>query len=69
MRDAFGPDAAGGAGALECDWRANAARDLVVGDLLAVEAGRVSLPQAPGLGIAPDLTGLDRYRTWPERPL
>ncbi|MDE2363580.1 MAG: mandelate racemase/muconate lactonizing enzyme family protein [Hyphomicrobiales bacterium] len=60
--------AAGGGGTLEYDWRPNPARECVVSDLLRVEDGRVAVPSAPGLGIAPDLAALDRYRTWPQRP-
>ena len=57
--------AAGGDGTLEFDCHPNAARELVVGDLLPVRDGRVPVPDGPGLGGTPDLEALSRYRTWP----
>ncbi len=57
--------AAGGDGTLEFDCHPNAARENVVGDLLPVRDGRVPVPTGPGLGAAPDLDALSRYRTWP----
>jgi D-galactarolactone cycloisomerase len=59
--------AAGGDGLLELDANPNPLREMLVGDLLTVRDGRVAVPQGPGLGIAPDLAALDRYRTWPAR--
>ena len=59
--------AAGGDGLLEYDCHPNAGRELVVGPLLPVSDGRVSVPQTPGLGAEPDVPALDRYRTWPPR--
>lgn len=46
--------AAGGEGMLEMDVNPNGFRDDVLGDLLAPEDGRVSLPGGPGIGIALD---------------
>jgi len=57
--------AAGGEGLLEFDCFPNAGRELIVGDLLPVEDGRVPVPAGDGLGASPDLAALDRYRTWP----
>ena len=57
--------AAGGTGLLEYDCHPNAGRELVVGDLLPVTDGRVPVPTGAGLGAAPDMARLDRYRTWP----
>jgi L-alanine-DL-glutamate epimerase-like enolase superfamily enzyme len=57
--------AAGGDGLLEFDCHPNAARELVVGDLLPVREGEVPVPPGPGLGATPDLDALGRYRTWP----
>jgi L-alanine-DL-glutamate epimerase-like enolase superfamily enzyme len=57
---------AGGDGILEFDCHPNAGRELVVGTLLLpVREGRVPMPSGPGLGAAPDLAALARYRTWP----
>lgn len=57
--------AVGGDGLLEFDCHPNAGRELVVGSLLPVAEGRVPVPQQPGIGAAPDLAGLRRYRSWP----
>jgi L-alanine-DL-glutamate epimerase-like enolase superfamily enzyme len=59
--------AAGGSGLLEFDCHPNAGRELVVGDLLPVTEGSVPVPTGAGLGATPDVSGLDRYRTWPPR--
>ena len=59
--------AAGGTGLLEYDCHPNAGRELVVGDLLRVTDGRVSVPSGPGLGATPDIARLAQYRTWPAR--
>lgn len=56
--------AAGGQGLLEFDCHPNTGREAVVGSLLPVTDGRVPVPQSPGLGAAPDLEALSRYRTW-----
>ena len=60
--------AAGGEGLLEFDCHPNTGREAVVGDLLGVKDGRVPVPQGAGLGAAPDLQALERYRTWGPRP-
>ena len=60
--------AAGGSGLLEFDCHPNAGRELIVGSLLPVRDGRVPVPTGAGLGAAPDLGTLQRYRTWPPRP-
>ena len=59
--------AAGGSGLLEFDCHPNAGRELIVGSLLPVSDGRVPVPTGAGLGAAPDLETLQRYRTWPTR--
>ena len=56
--------AAGGTGLLEYDCHPNAGRELIVGSLLPVRDGKVPVPDGPGLGAAPDMTALKRYRTW-----
>ena len=60
--------AAGGDGLLEFDCHPNAGRELIVGSLLPVSDGRVPVPTGAGLGAAPDLVALRRYRTWPPLP-
>ena len=55
--------AVGGDGLLEFDCHPNAGRELVVGGLLPVRDGRVPVPQGAGLGAAPDMAALERYRT------
>ena len=57
--------AAGGTGLLEFDAHPNTGREAIVGDLLPVQDGRVPVPTAPGLGAEPELSRLQRYRTWP----
>ena len=57
--------AAGGDGLLEFDCHPNAGRELIVGSLLPVSDGRVPVPTGAGLGAAPNLDALQRYRTWP----
>lgn len=59
--------AVGGAGLLEVDANPNPLREWLLGDLLTVRHGRVSVPQRPGLGFVPDLALLEPYRTWPPR--
>lgn len=59
--------AAGGTGLLEYDCHPNAGRELVVGALLPVTDGRVPVPRGAGLGAAPDVAGLQQFRTWPPR--
>lgn len=57
--------AVGGEGLLELDCHPNAGRELVVGSALPLTEGRVPVPLGPGIGVTPNLTILDRYRTWP----
>lgn len=56
--------AAGGDGLLEFDAHPNPGREILIGDLLPVSAGRVPLPNTPGLGVVPDLAALAPWRTW-----
>jgi L-alanine-DL-glutamate epimerase-like enolase superfamily enzyme len=53
--------AVGGDGMLEIDANPNPLRSLLCGPLEAVDAGRVSLPEAPGLGVEPDLAALAAF--------
>lgn len=53
--------AAGGDGLLEVDANPNPLRSLLCGPLERLEEGRATLPDAPGLGIEPDLAALERY--------
>ncbi|GAB5375542.1 MAG: mandelate racemase/muconate lactonizing enzyme family protein [Acuticoccus sp.] len=54
--------AAGGDGLLEVDCNANPLRTALVGPLPALEDGAFVLPDAPGLGVAPDLDAMAPYR-------
>jgi D-galactarolactone cycloisomerase len=54
--------AAGGGGLLEMDINPNPLRTEVLAGALPLEAGWVSLPDAPGLGIEPDLKALAAWR-------
>jgi D-galactarolactone cycloisomerase len=53
----------GGDGLLEVDCNANPLRDLFCGPVNTVTAGTVRLSDDPGLGIAPDLSSIEKYRT------
>ena len=53
----------GGDGWLEVDANDNPLRDLFCGPVLDVREGAVQLDQEPGLGITPDLSSIDHYRT------
>ena len=53
----------GGDGWLEVDANDNPLRDLFCGPVLNVREGTVELDQEPGLGITPDLSSIERYRT------
>lgn len=53
--------AAGGDGWLEMDVNPNPLRTDVLGGLLQPVAGHVTLPEAPGLGLAPDLGALSAW--------
>ena len=52
----------GGGGLLEGDSNDNPLRDFC-GDLAVVKDGDIALPETPGLGIEPDLTAIEQYRT------
>lgn len=54
--------AAGGNGLLEMDVNANPLRDHMLGDELAIQNGHVVLPTEPGIGIAPDLSGIASFQ-------
>lgn len=49
-------------GLLELDVSENPVRELIAAPFPAVRDGRVELPTAPGLGVAPDVEALARYR-------
>jgi L-alanine-DL-glutamate epimerase-like enolase superfamily enzyme len=53
----------GGDGWLEVDVNDNPLRDLFCGPILNVKEGAVQLGEDPGLGIAPDLLSIERYRS------
>lgn len=54
--------AAGGDGMLEIDANANPLRSELCGPLASIADGAATLGDAPGLGILPDLTRIERYR-------
>jgi D-galactarolactone cycloisomerase len=53
----------GGDGLLEVDCNDNPLRELFCGPVLAVTDGKVRLGDDPGLGIEPDLSSIEQYRT------
>jgi L-alanine-DL-glutamate epimerase-like enolase superfamily enzyme len=53
----------GGEGLLEVDSNDNPLRDLLCGSLVDVRDGTVSLSDDPGLGVEPDLSSIECYRT------
>lgn len=53
----------GGDGWLEVDANDNPLRDLSCGPILNVSDGTVELDHEPGLGAAPDLSSIERYRS------
>jgi len=53
----------GGDGLLEVDANGNPLRDRFCGVVANVKDGTVTLTDAPGLGIEPDLTAIESYRT------
>ena len=55
--------ASGGSGWLEVDSNDNPLRDEFCGPVRHVRDGTVTLTDAPGLGIEPDLASINRYRT------
>jgi D-galactarolactone cycloisomerase len=53
----------GGGGLLEVDANDNPLRDRFCGAVGNVSDGTVTLDEAPGLGLEPDLAGIAKYRT------
>ena len=53
----------GGGGLLEVDANENPLRDLFCGPVADVSEGTVTLSDNPGLGIEPDLSSIEQYRT------
>ncbi|MDI4232586.1 mandelate racemase/muconate lactonizing enzyme family protein [Bradyrhizobium sp. Arg237L] len=53
----------GGAGMLEVDSNDNPLRDRLCGPVADVKDGAVTLSEEPGLGIEPDLSWIEEYRT------
>jgi D-galactarolactone cycloisomerase len=53
----------GGNGLLEVDSNDNPLRDLFCGPVIDIRDGRVTLGEDPGLGIEPDLSSIEQYRT------
>jgi L-alanine-DL-glutamate epimerase-like enolase superfamily enzyme len=53
----------GGDGLLEVDSNDNPLRDLFCGPVTDIRDGKVTLGDGPGLGIEPDLSSIERYRT------
>jgi len=53
----------GGEGLLEIDANDNPLRDRFCGPVAQVVDGTVTLTNLPGLGIAPDLTAIESWRT------
>ncbi|MCB2009073.1 MAG: mandelate racemase/muconate lactonizing enzyme family protein [Geminicoccaceae bacterium] len=49
----------GGDGLLEYDSNPNPLRERLADDFLEIADGRIAIPDAPGIGIAPDLEGID----------
>lgn len=54
--------AAGGEGVLEIDANPNPLREIHLGQLGALKEGGIAMPDGPGLGVAPALEELARYR-------
>src|SRR5882757_2225258 len=55
--------ASGGGGLLEVDSNDNPLREDFCGAVADVRDGEIVLPEAPGLGIEPDVAKIDKYRT------
>src|SRR3954447_2693917 len=53
----------GGGGLLEVDSNDNPLRENFCGAAADIKDGEIVLPETPGLGIEPDVTALDKYRT------
>jgi len=54
---------AGGDGLLEVDANDNPLRDRFCGAVGTINDGKITLTEAPGLGIEPDLAAIEPYRT------
>jgi D-galactarolactone cycloisomerase len=52
-----------GGGLLEVDSNDNPLREDFCGAVADIEDGEILLPETPGLGIAPDIRGIEKYRT------
>lgn len=57
--------AAGGDGLLEVDSNPNPLRNLLAVPFPDIADGCMRVPRGAGLGVAPDLDALERYRVWP----
>jgi L-alanine-DL-glutamate epimerase-like enolase superfamily enzyme len=55
--------ASGGGGLLEVDSNDNPLREHFCGAVADIKDGEIVLPETPGLGIEPDLTAIEKYRT------
>ncbi|MBV9970126.1 MAG: mandelate racemase/muconate lactonizing enzyme family protein, partial [Xanthobacteraceae bacterium] len=53
----------GGSGLLEVDANDNPLRDRFAGPVVDITEGTVTLDEAPGLGLVPDLAAIAEYRT------
>jgi L-alanine-DL-glutamate epimerase-like enolase superfamily enzyme len=53
----------GGGGLLEVDCNDNPLRENFCGAVADIKDGEIVLPEAPGLGIEPDVAGIEKYRT------
>ena len=53
----------GGDGVLEVDVNSNPLRDYFCGPVMAVSQGRITLTESPGLGIDPDFSNVETFRT------
>ena len=50
------------------EWRLFDLEAFIYGDALTPKAGRISVPQGPGLGIDPDPAVISAYRRTPTAP-
>jgi L-alanine-DL-glutamate epimerase-like enolase superfamily enzyme len=53
----------GGGGLLEVDSNDNPLREDFCGAVADIKHGEIVLPDAPGLGVEPDVTAIQKYRT------
>jgi L-alanine-DL-glutamate epimerase-like enolase superfamily enzyme len=53
----------GGGGLLEVDSNDNPLREDFCGAVAEIKDGEIVLPEAPGLGVAPDVKAIEKYRT------